>query len=62
MLGLGGTVVPFLREMRETVGQFEQPYLLDSAASEAALSLTPRRGRRCCATTEQGGAAPQPVH
>lgn len=63
MLTLGGTVVPFLREMRETVGQFEQPYVLDSAASEAALSLSPTPWAEVLrATAEQGGAVRQPVH
>ncbi len=41
MLTVGGLVVPFLRELRETVYQFERPYVLDSSAITAELGLEP---------------------
>ncbi|EWT01035.1 NAD-dependent epimerase [Intrasporangium oryzae NRRL B-24470] len=36
-----GTVVPFLREMRETRHQFERPYVLDSSHTESTFGLAP---------------------
>jgi nucleoside-diphosphate-sugar epimerase len=36
-----GTVVPFLREMRETRHQFERPFILDSSHTEATFGLAP---------------------
>ena len=36
-----GTVVPFLREMRETRHQFERPFVLDSSHTEATFGLAP---------------------
>jgi nucleoside-diphosphate-sugar epimerase len=41
VLSVGGMVVPLLREMRETVYQFERPYVLDSSAIESELGLKP---------------------
>lgn len=51
MLGLGGVVVPFLREMRETAYQFERPYVVDSSATESALGLAPTPWAEVCAAT-----------
>ena len=54
LLGVGGTVVPFLREMRETVYQFQRPYVLDSTAITEAFGLTPTPWDEVCrATGEQ---------
>ena len=62
MLTVGGVVVPFLKEMRETVYQFERPYVLDSSASEIALGLAPTPWAEVCrATAETALAAPVPA-
>ena len=36
-----GTVVPLLRELRETRHQFERPFILDSSAAETMFQLAP---------------------
>ena len=54
MLGLGGTVVPLLRELRETVYQFECPYVLDSSAIERELGLAPTPWAEVCRATALG--------
>ena len=51
MLSVGGTVVPFLREMRETAYQFESPYVLDSSAIGDAFGLTPTPWDEVCRAT-----------
>ncbi len=63
LLGIGGRLVPLLREMRETVYQFERPYVLDSSAIERELGLAPTPWDEVCrATAEAAGArAPGPV-
>lgn len=54
MLSVGGLVVPLLREMRETVYQFQRPYVLDSTAITEAFGLTPTPWDEVCrATGEQ---------
>ena len=54
MLSVGGVVVPFLREMRETAYQFRRPYVLDSSAITAAYGLTATPWDEVCrATGEQ---------
>lgn len=54
MLGVGGAVVPFLREMRETAYQFQRPYVLDSSAITDAFGLTATPWEEVCrATGEQ---------
>ena len=53
LLGVGGVVVPFLREMRETVHQFEAPYVLDSTATEQALGLAPTPWDDVCRATAE---------
>ena len=51
MLSLGGVVVPFLREMRETVHQFERPYVMDSSAAQRELGLAPTPWDEVCRAT-----------
>lgn len=48
MLTVGGAVMPFLREMRETVYQFERPYVVDSSATTRALGLEPTPWDEVC--------------
>ncbi|WP_148614753.1 NAD-dependent epimerase/dehydratase family protein [Nocardioides rubriscoriae] len=61
MLTLGGVVMPFLREMRETVYQFQRPYVLDSSASERELGLAPTPWDEVCrATAETALGTPVP--
>lgn len=54
MLGIGGRVVPMLREMRETVYQFERPYVLDSSAITRELGLAPTPWDQVCRATATG--------
>jgi len=49
MLSVGGLVVPFLREMRETAHQFERPWVMDSAAAQRELGLAPTPWEDSCA-------------
>lgn len=51
LLSVGGAVVPLLREMRETVYQFERPYVLDSSAIESELGLKPTPWDEVCRAT-----------
>jgi nucleoside-diphosphate-sugar epimerase len=51
MLPVGGLAVPFLRELRETVYQFQRPYVLDSSAAERELGLTPTPWEDVCRQT-----------
>lgn len=51
MLSVGGIVVPFLREMRETAYQFQRDYVLDSSAITAAYGLTPTPWDEVCRAT-----------
>jgi nucleoside-diphosphate-sugar epimerase len=51
MLGVGGLVVPFLRELRETVHQFEGPYVMDSSAITRELGLAPTPWDEVCRAT-----------
>jgi nucleoside-diphosphate-sugar epimerase len=57
LLSVGGVVVPILREMRETVYQFERPYVLDSSAIEAELGLKPTPWDEVCRATAESAAA-----
>lgn len=50
-LGIGGTVVPLLAEMREMAYQFETSYVLDSSAAEWELGLTPTPWDEVCGAT-----------
>jgi nucleoside-diphosphate-sugar epimerase len=58
LLSVGGMVVPLLREMRETVYQFERPYVLDSSAITRELGLEPTPWDEVCRATA-AGAQPQ---
>jgi len=64
LLSVGGRFVPLLREMRETVYQFERPYVLDSSAITRELGLEPTPWSEVCRATALGvdgaalGAAP----
>ena len=51
LLGLGGSVVPLLREMRETEYQFLRPYVVDSSAIERELGLAPTPWDEVCRAT-----------
>ena len=54
LLAVGGTVVPLLREMRETVYQFQRPYVLDSSAISRELGLEPTPWAEVCRATALG--------
>lgn len=54
VLGIGGRVVPILRELRETEYQFARPYLLDSTAIERELGLRPTPWEEVCRATALG--------
>lgn len=51
VLGIGGRLVPVLRELRETEYQFTRPYVLDSSAIERELGLTPTPWDEVCRAT-----------
>lgn len=57
LLSVGGAVVPFLREMRETVYQFQRPYVLDSSAIQEALGLAPTPWEETCRATAEHALA-----
>ncbi len=57
LLGIGGMLVPVLREMRETVYQFQRPYVLDSSAIERELGLAPTPWGEVCRATAAAQAA-----
>ncbi|CAI9419936.1 NAD-dependent epimerase/dehydratase family protein [Nocardioides sp. T2.26MG-1] len=54
MLTVGGRFVPLLRELRETVYQFERPYVLDSSAITRELGLEPTPWAEVCRATALG--------
>ena len=56
LLSVGGAFVPMLREMRETVYQFQRPYVLDSAAITRELGLEPTPWAEVCRATATGQA------
>jgi len=51
VLRAGGLVVPVLRELRETLYQFERPYVLDSSAITRELGLEPTPWDEVCRRT-----------
>lgn len=53
LLGLGGMAVPMLREMRETVYQFQRSYVLDSTGIERELGLAPTPWAEVCRATAE---------
>lgn len=57
VLGLGGRVVPLLRELRETEYQFQRPYVLDSTAITSELGLEPTPWEEVCRATATGDVA-----
>jgi nucleoside-diphosphate-sugar epimerase len=58
LLGVGGAVVPLLREMRETEYQFLRPYLLDSSDAQHQLGLAPTPWDEVCrASAATAGAS-----
>jgi nucleoside-diphosphate-sugar epimerase len=57
LLGIGGRLVPLLREMRETEYQFKRPYVLDSSAITRELGLEPTPWPEVCRATALGQAA-----
>lgn len=58
LLGVGGRLVPLLREMRETVYMFERPYVLDSSAITREFNLEPTPWADTCRATATGSSAP----
>jgi nucleoside-diphosphate-sugar epimerase len=58
LLGIGGRVVPLLREMRETEYQFQRPYVLDSSAISRELGLEPTPWDEVCRATALGDSGP----
>ncbi|CAN5518550.1 NAD-dependent epimerase/dehydratase family protein [soil metagenome] len=59
MLSVGGLFPGFLKEMRETVYQFQRPYLMDSSAIQTELGLAPTPWDEVCrATAGEAVAAP----
>lgn len=53
-LTIGGLFQPFLREMKETLYQFQRPYLLDSSAIQRELGLAPTPWDEVCHATATG--------
>ena len=60
VLGVGGAVVPMLRELRETEYQFTRPYVLDSSAIARELGLEPTPWVEVCRATAQDAAPVTP--
>lgn len=56
VLTVGGLLSPLLRELQETVYQFERPYVLDSSAIRRELGLEPTRWGEVCRRTAGRGA------
>lgn len=54
VLGIGGAVVPVLKELRETEYQFARPYVLDSSAITRELGLEPTPWAEVCRATAAG--------
>ena len=61
MLVVGGWFMPFLREMRETVYQFERDYVLDSTRTQATLGLAPTPWEDSCRATAASAGAELPL-
>lgn len=57
MTTLGGRFVPMLRELGEMLYMFERAYVLDSAATEAALGLKPTPWDETCRATAETALA-----
>jgi len=52
-LAVGGVLVGFFKEMRETVYQFQRPYVLDSSLTERELGLVPTPWVEACRATAE---------
>lgn len=57
VLGVGGAVLPALRELRETEYQFTRPYVLDASAITRELGLEPTPWEEVCRATALGEEA-----
>lgn len=53
-LAAAALAVPFMREMREIIYQWERPYMLDDAAARARFGITPTPWEEVCRRTAQG--------
>jgi hypothetical protein len=53
LLSVGGTVVPLLRELRETEYQFTRPYVLDSSEILERFGLAPTPWEEVCRATAE---------
>ncbi|WP_300405856.1 NAD-dependent epimerase/dehydratase family protein [Nocardioides sp.] len=56
MLSVGGLFMGFLKELRETVYQFQRPYVMDSSAIERELGLAPTPWDEVCRATAEHAA------
>jgi nucleoside-diphosphate-sugar epimerase len=54
VLSVGGRFVPLLRELQETVHQFERPFVMDSSAITRELGLEPTPWDEVCRRTAVG--------
>ncbi|CAN5203849.1 hypothetical protein BH18ACT9_BH18ACT9_04090 [soil metagenome] len=54
VLTVGGLAVPLLRELQETLYQFERPYVLDSSAISREMGLEPSPWDEVCRRTAEG--------
>ncbi len=64
MLSVGGLFMGFLKEMRETVYQFQRPYVMDSSAIQRELGLSPTPWAEVCRATAaqaMSSQVPDPV-
>ncbi|MFI8528340.1 NAD-dependent epimerase/dehydratase family protein [Promicromonospora sukumoe] len=52
-LAAAALAVPFMREMREIIYQWERPYVLDDAAARARFGIAPTPWEEVCARTAQ---------
>lgn len=58
---VGGTVVPFMREVAELSYQFTRPYLLDDSAARAHFGIDPTPWDEVCRRTVAGAAVDGPT-
>ena len=57
LLSVGGSVVPLLRELRETEYQFTRPYVLDSSEIQERFGLAPTPWDEVCRATAENALA-----
>ncbi len=53
-LAAAALAVPFMREMREIIYQWERPYVLDDSAARARFGIAPTPWEEVCRRTAQG--------